>query len=335
MTASALDWLPSDLTPVALRLARADDLEYQLGWECLNWSLHALEMKQVRRADGLLDVVVAAVRPIPPVVSMLFSEIINHLRAVIDNVMFHVVEAERGGPLPPDAAIQVAMPIYQTAEDLATKWSARRRRKIPEFDSGTELYRRIEALQPYNSLAVVTAVSAEFRPFVGELNLHGVHPLTLLQAYSNADKHRAIRFTAGRTIPNMGSQRTGQYSIEMEPVDAGFVIAAGLDDRPGEIDATTAVHIERPIGGVWVAPSAELAQIHTYVSDTVIPTLVAGGPVGLSLPREVRLDDTGQPMDRRIADGGSEPAHDRVAREAWIKARELENDLPQKLAPPE
>lgn len=49
----------------------------------------------------------------------------------------------------------------------------------------------------------------------------------------------------------------------MHPVEPGFVIAEGLDDRPGEVDATTAVHVQRP-GQIWVAPGAELMQIHDY-----------------------------------------------------------------------
>jgi len=72
----------------------------------------------VRRGDGLIDVVVESVRPIPPVVSMLFSEVLNHLRAAIDNVMFHVVESLRGAPLPSDAASLVAMPIRQSGASL-------------------------------------------------------------------------------------------------------------------------------------------------------------------------------------------------------------------------
>jgi len=328
---SALDWLPTELASVTLRLARADELEYQLGWECLNWSLHALEMKQVRRADGLIDVVVERVRPIPPVVSMLFSEVINHLRAAIDNVMFHLVESLRGATLPPDAAFQVAMPIQQSGADLSA-WSNRRKRKVPELGAGTDLYDRIEKLQPYKSLAVATAISADFEPFVGKMNLHGVHPLTLLQGYSNGDKHRAIRLAAARTIIN--GRRPGQYNITAQPVDVGFVIAGGLDDKPGEIDPRSAVHVQRPDSAIWVAPGMELAQIHTYVADVVIPTLVTGAPVSPSLPRQLRLDDSGETVDERLRAGGGEPADNRVGEEAWIKAQELERDPPQLLPPP-
>jgi hypothetical protein len=328
-----LGWLPTELAPVALRLARADELEYQLGWECLEWSVHALEMKQVRRPDGLIDVVVASVRPIPPVVSMLFSEIVNHLRAAIDNVMFHVVETLHGGSRSPDAAYKVAMPIYQSADKLLN-WSSRNKNKVPEFDSGTELFRRVESLQPYKSLAVATAISSDFEPFVGKRELHGVHPLTLLQGYSNGDKHRAIRLAAGRMIPNPSGQRPGLYDIAMQPVDAGLVVAEGCGNQPEEVDARTAVHVQRPDGQIWVAPGAELAQIHTFVSDVVIPTLVTGGSASPDLPRQVQLDDTGATIEERLEAGGNNAAHDRVGVEAWKRAQEMENDPPQILAPP-
>jgi hypothetical protein len=328
---SVLDWLPAELAPVALRLARADKLEYQLGWECLNWSLHALEMKQVRRADGLIDVVVERVRPIPPQISMLFSEVINHLRAAIDNVVFHVVESLRGAPLASKAASLVAMPIQKSDADLSA-WSSRRERAVPELGTGTDLYNRIEKLQPYKSLAVATAISADFEPFVGTMNLHGVHPLTLLQRYSNDDKHRAIRLAAARTISS--GQRPGHYNITAEPVDAGFVIADGCDGTPREIDPRSAVHVQRPDSAIWVAPGMELAQIHTYVADVVIPTLVTGALALPSLPRQLRLDDSGQTVDERIQAGGSEPADKRVGEEAWIRAQELERHPPQLLPPP-
>jgi hypothetical protein len=95
----------------------------------------------------------------------------------------------------------------------------------------------------------------------------------------------------------------------MHPVEPGFVIAEGLDDRPGEVDATTAVHVQRP-GQVWVAPGAELMQIHDYVSEVVIPTLLTGGVASPNLPRQVRLGDTGDTDEQRIeAGGGYSRAH--------------------------
>jgi len=140
--------------------------------------------------------------------------------------------------------------------------------------------------------------------------------------YSNADKHRAIRVASGRTMPHRTNQIPGRYDITMHPVEPGFVIAEGLDDRLGEVDATTAVHVQRP-GQVWVAPGAELMQIHDYVSEVVIPTLRTGGVASPNLPRQVRLGDTGDTDEQRIEAGGDIPAHIRCGREALAPAREV------------
>ncbi|WP_445165802.1 hypothetical protein ACTXG7_18150 [Mycolicibacterium sp. Dal123E01] len=56
---SALDWLPDELAPVALRLARADELQYELAQLCLEWSKTAFEFEQVRNSEGLLDAIVS------------------------------------------------------------------------------------------------------------------------------------------------------------------------------------------------------------------------------------------------------------------------------------
>ena len=122
---------------------------------------------------------------------MLFSEFVNHLRAAVDNVVFYLVEQARGSALPPEQARKVAMPIWQSASDLAN-WSNGRARYVPELGTGTTLYSRIESVQPYRSPAVVTALPVELATVMGLSDLNGVNPL-LLQGYSNEDKHRMIR----------------------------------------------------------------------------------------------------------------------------------------------
>jgi hypothetical protein len=225
MDGEVFDWFPRDLAHVAIRLARAEELQLQLGRACLDWPANALELKQTRRDDGFLDVVVQRVRPTPPIVKMLFSEIVHHLRAAIDNVVFYMTETMRGDPLPDDAAQLVAMPIVPSAEKLRA-WSDRRSAKVPELGSDTGLYRRIESQQPYRSLAVVTALSPDFERFVGPTELHGVQPLVLLQGYSNTDKHRAVRVAAGRTLEgtNLPLAQRIQAGMNWRPLQAGDMV---------------------------------------------------------------------------------------------------------------
>jgi len=199
-TPNALDWLPAELMGVAARLGRADDLQYQLGRMALDWSRKnggPLDVEEVERPDGKIAVEVVAIRPIPPRAAMLFSETIHHLRAAIDNTVFYLVTAARGADLPADQARKVATPIYQSATQLAN-WvqrTAQGRDAIPEFDSTPDLYQRIESLQPYASSATVASLSDRLALYQG-VQPEKVHPLLLLQGYSNEDKHRAIRMAS-------------------------------------------------------------------------------------------------------------------------------------------
>lgn len=80
-------WLPEQLEPAVARLARVDDCIFEMGDLSGQWSLAGLEVRQVRRSDGRFRALVSAVRPIPPLISLLYSEAISHLRAVLDNVV--------------------------------------------------------------------------------------------------------------------------------------------------------------------------------------------------------------------------------------------------------
>lgn len=313
---SALDWLPAELAPVAMRLARADELQYELANLCLEWSRQALDFEQVRTDDGLLSLVVSAIRPIPPAIPMRFSEAVNHLRAAIDNVVFYLVEQARGSALPSEQARKVAMPIYQSATDLA-EWAKRTAKHVPELGTGTPLHTRIESLQPYRSLAVVTSLPIELATIMGVTDLHGVHPLLLLQGYSNEDKHRIIRPALWRAVVTRDDQPLVTQNLEWREVRVGDVVSSGVrEGNPVGVESRTAVFIQRPDGQVWVGPGSELSQIHGFVADIVIPTLVTGSPSSPPLPRQIDLSDNGETAEQRIRAGLDESAHDRAGREA-------------------
>jgi hypothetical protein len=317
---SVFDWFPHDLAYIALRLARADALQEELGRACLNWSENALELRQVRRSNGLFDVLVDQLRPIPPIVELLFSEIVNHLRSAIDNVVYFVVERERGSPLPDDAAHLVAMPIVQTADALEN-WANRRVKKVPELGCATELYKRIDKQQPYRSLATVAAISAKFEKlerFIGPIELHGEHPLSLLQGYSDTDKHRAIRIAAGHTLEglNQPTARRIEPGMNFKPYEPGDVVVEGIDPRRPEVaEFQTPAFMQRPGLGVWVSPPKELGKIHEYVAEVLIPQLITGTATSPPLPRHVRFDDTGETAEERIEAGSHETADQRLAEE--------------------
>lgn len=316
---SALSWLPADLAHVALRLGRADELAYQLGQVAFKWSSGGggpLTLEQVHGSKpDSVDVIVTSVRPIPPVAAMLFSEAINHLRAVLDNVVFHLVTSQRGTPLPDDAARLVALPIYE-AEDKFQAWQKRVRPRVPELDAGTLLANRIKSLQPFNSADSVPSLPP-LMAYLMSVQPESIHPLLLLQGYSNEDKHRAIRLVSMRSLVQRSDHSFFETDLSMRPVAVGDVLASTAVGRPVMLESNAALHVERPTNGSWVAPGMELHHLHAYVAEIAVPTLVTGTPhMTPPLPWSVELGDNGEAYDARIINGGNIAAHTRAGKEA-------------------
>lgn len=330
-------WLPRGLEHVALRLGRADDLELQLGRVAFGWSSGCggpLTVEQVHgETPGTVDAVVTGIRPIPPSAGMLFSEAVNHLRAVLDNVVFHLVTSARGEPLRDDAARKVALPIYETAAQLAS-WQQRLRNWVPELCAGSALGDRIEALQPYNSTYGIPSMPP-IMAYLSGAELESPHPLLLLQGYSNEDKHRAIRLAYMRTLIQRSDESFVAADHNMRQVAVGDVIATTTVGQPVLLESQAALHVERPITGTWVAPGRELHQIHAYVIEIAIPTLITGAPnAHPPLPWSVDLSDNGEDHTTRISHGGDVAAHLRAGAEVLDYIDNDETPVPILKMPP-
>jgi len=111
-------WLPEALQPAVVRLGRVDDLIYEMGDLAGSWSQAALTLRQSRRGEGRFRASVESVRPVPPIAALLFSEAVNHLRAVLDNAVWHLV-VTHSEPLGEQAARKVALPIYRDSTSFA------------------------------------------------------------------------------------------------------------------------------------------------------------------------------------------------------------------------
>jgi len=328
---SALDWLPAELTPVAMRLARADELQYELEKLCLEWSSRALDFAQVWNNEGLLDLAVSAIRPTPPAITMLFSEAVNHLRAVVDNVVFYLVEQARGSTLPSNQATQVKMPICQSADSFAG-WSKKVAKHVPELGPGTTLNQRIASAQPFADRTVTMSIPIGLAKMVGGTSHDGVHPLLLLQGYSNEDKHRMIRPVMCRSIATRADLPFMTQDLGWKVINVGDVVASDVEEgTPVEVTSRTAVHVQRPQSAVWVTPGAELGQIHDFVADILVPTLITGTPSTPPLPRQVDLSDNGETAEQRIGAGKDESAHRRAGRE--VGERLFADAIPPRILP--
>lgn len=308
-------WLPEPLEPVVARLARADECIYQIADLSAEWSIgDAVSMTQYRRpSDTMTRTVITEIRPIPPSISLLFSEVIHHLRAALDNVVWAMVVAESGTP-DATAARSVALPIHTTAEQFR-KWSKNIRSKVPYLAKpSARLFERVRSLQPFTDKARIPSIRPQLAALTGQPS-ENVHPLRLLQEYSNTDKHRAIRITVGRLmhttfdVPFMEQDRT--FRELRVGTQLGKAVPWGTRQI---IETSPAVMLERP--HPWqaaVAPATEAALLRAWVADAAIPHLITDSTdVEPLLPAHIDLSDSGLTLRERITDGTREDAPARI-----------------------
>lgn len=338
---SAVSWLPPELQGVVMRLGRADELTLELARLAMEWSYNGgngtTVVKQMWSATspGMVDAVVVSIKSVPPSAALRFSEAINHLRAALDNVVFHLVTDERGQELPDDEARKVAFPIH-TQQSKFEQWAQRIVRKVPELgDSTSVIYQRIESLQPYASSADVPSLPRMLAELSG-VSIEKVHALLLLQGYSNEDKHRAIRLAEPRSSIQRSDVSFYAADRSMRPIEPGDILASTKDGEPIILESNSGLHVERPDTGTWVSPTGELARLHQYVAHVAIPTLITGSETAApSMPFSVDLSDNGQTLADRISGGGYVDAHERGKIEAQRFFNEAMRRPPEILQPEE
>ena len=306
-----LKWLPDELEAVALRLARADECAFKIGDLISQWSLdEPMDLEQVRCGDTV-QLVVKAVRPVPPEASLLFSEAVNHLRAAIDNVVWHLVEQEHGD-VSGAAASLVNMPIHETQEGL-DKWT-HRRAKITAFGSETELGRRLRALQPFVDVESSVSSMGGFLAALTRQEIESAHPLRLLQGYSNADKHRSIRLAAARSFSSTDATPLSEQDLAHQEIKVGD--AMGPRTPWGQVsflDTNPAVMVQRPEPySAWVNPVKDLNGMRRHVSQVVVPILLTGLEMPGGLPPVIEMGDNGLSTGERLAAGEWDDAESRL-----------------------
>lgn len=307
-------WLPEPVESGAFRLARADQCAFKIGDLASQWSLDGpLDFKQVRQGDHV-QLFVTRLRPPPPEVSLLFSEAVNHLRATIDNVIWYLVEREHGS-LTGYASTLVSMPIVQKQENLDNWTRQRLRYKINAFGTDTALGRRIRVLQHYvDSRSSVPSMGEVLAKLTGH-TVERAHPLLLLQAYSNHDKHRSIRVAAARTFSSSDATALATQKLDHQALHVGDALGPAVPwGHLASQEVNTALMVERPSPfTAWVNPTKELNAMRRHVSDVVLPILLTGLEMPNGLPPNVSLRDDGQSSRERLNAGTLEDAELRLS----------------------
>ena len=265
-----LAWLPPELYPAALRIARADECAYAMGELAGMWSFEEpLVLEQLQHGDRY-TIRVKAIRPIPPRISLLFSEAINHLRAALDNVVWHMVEVIQG-PVVGRVASQVRLPIYSDQTKFDNWCRDRARAGLTAFDTAADLGQRIRSLQPFVDKRSNVPSTQPWLAAVMGSQLELAHPLELLQGYSNGDKHRTVRVAVPRTSGGSVGQPLGEPGRAFVELKVGDVVSEGTWGQLTFLEQSSAVLIQRP-EPYWslVAPANEVSRL-AVMSREVVP----------------------------------------------------------------
>lgn len=284
-----------------------------------------LQLEQVRRGDEV-QTFLKSLRPVPPATSLLFSEAVNHLRASIDNVVWYLTEQEHGN-LSGRAASLISMPILESSEAFE-KWTSRRQKqKIPRFGAETTLGKRLRTLQPFVDLKSAVPSFGRVLESLMNVEVESAHPLRLLQAYSNADKHRSIRLAGARTFSSTDAQPLLAQDLGHKELRVGDPM--GPPSPWGQmiiLETSTAVMVQRPWPfGAWANPVKELTAMRRHIAHFVIPTLLQGSEVPSDLPPVIELADTGKSNRERIDGGLADDAEVRMATILRARYQEAES----------
>lgn len=287
-------WLPDHHLPVAATLAHADEIIGQLAQILFDYQTHPEGIIQLREEPRTAhsEIVVAAVSPIPRKVPLLVADALVALRNAIEHTLFAEIEF-RDGALGEKAAKTVEMPAARKYDDFDGWVKGRQKNGPASLQRGSELLRRIEALQPFHR----TKDPHE-------------HPLALLALHTNYSKHRAPAVTAVRLAAVYREDRTPPPLTDVErrpevPLQVGEVIAEAPRGQQVPFALFPAIGINRPGTDRWPVLMKELDELATWVRTQAVPRLITGtNPLAPDLPPRYEIA-IGSDDDRSALGAGS------------------------------
>lgn len=289
-------WLPDRHLGVAATLAHADELIAELTDVLYDYQRQPGGIFRLREepARPVSRTVVDRVAPLPRKVPLLVADALVALRAALEHALFAEVEFMEGAPLGEKAAKLVDIPAAENY-DTFVEWTKKKAKNgPPSLRAGSELVRRLEALQPFH----LTKDPQR-------------HPLFRLMLHTNHAKHRTPAVTAVRLITMyredqmLRSLRDAPQRPE-EPLQVGDVIA---ETPMGQRVLTTlfpSVGINRPGTDRWPVLMTEIAEIADWVRTQAVPRLITGAePIDPVLPAHYDIAVGHMDERRALIDGST------------------------------
>ncbi|NMM83091.1 hypothetical protein B2J88_01690 [Rhodococcus sp. SRB_17] len=267
---------------VAYELARVDDLGWQIFEATLEFSKIGIVQFRDDNSEGVRKTYIESIAEVPPIISLMFGEAINHMRSALEHTLFWLVERAAEFSLEEPIAQKVKFPIC-SKEQSFKDW-AKKVKVVPGLESEGPLVARVRSLQPFADSGTRIATH---NGLIGSPSYD--HPLVLLQAYSNIDKHRRVHTAAAQELGlDLGPDPSGvpvEY-LPPGPYEVGQLVSTGPVGVLTYMDMRPAVMLERPTDNAgWVPPGRELNELHRYVAEVAIPTLLTGLAIPGLLPQ--------------------------------------------------
>lgn len=255
-----IPWVQDHQLKVVALLSHADELIERIS--DLNLSYANGPVKDVQLGTVELDattraVVVQSIAPVPQSLSFLVGDALNALRGTLEHAIFAEVAEQRGPSMSAETAQRLEMPACVTSDGFAT-WS-KRFKKEPMLASGSELYRRIRELQPFQRVR----------------DQRG-HPLARLVDYTNASKHRAPLVSAVRAAAVAETRSPDVRRLPGDVLKVGNEIYTFRTGEIIELEVWTPLGVYRPQTDSWAHLMREVKEIFTWVREVALPILLTG-----------------------------------------------------------
>lgn len=309
MKTQAYTWLPDRHLGVAATLAHADELIAQVAEILYGYQTEPDGILQLEEVVGATHsrTVVTGIAPIPRKVPLLVADALVALRNAIEHTLFAEIEF-CDGELDEKAAKVVEMPASRTYDDFQKWVRSRSKNGSPSLQRGSEVLRRIEALQPFHRVRDPES-----------------HPLALLVLHTNHSKHRAPAITAVRLAAIHREDRTPPSLADVErrpevPLEVGEVIAETPLGMRVPVALFPTIGINRPRTEQWPVLMRELDELASWVRTQAIPRLITGTePRSPALPCRYEIaighDDEREALASGVTTSAAQLHNDRLGAE--------------------
>jgi hypothetical protein len=292
-------WLPDHQQHVAYSLAHADDLIERAGRIALEYTRQDTVTLDDIVAGETVAMTVTGVAPLPQAVVRLASDALNQLRSTLEHVLYAEVEHRAEAPLTREQARSVEMPCTLSADKLQ-EWATKRpRRDVGVLQPGTDLYRRIADLQPF------------------QRRDSEAHPLKVLVEHTNHSKHRTPSVAAtlvGALIPDQPSDDIQVTKPPGRPIQVGDVLLRLPVGRVATGNLFPKISILRPHTQTWHILIHELRDLESWVRRIALPVLIAGTTDVCPLPPHLDITVGYANIRKALTAADPTPAADRLNR---------------------